>query len=175
MKKPFLRQVAEIYASQEAGSLSDYCFVFPNKRSATFFSHFLAESLDKPVLAPATTTISEFVASFSPYVEANRYEQLFTLFNAYNSQPGVEIDFDHFLFWGEMLINDFNDVDRYLVSPEALFVNVRKLREISSNYLTPEQQKVIERFWGDQSPHSYVEHFWNHLEYGDETSGNKLK
>ena len=69
MKKPFLRQVAEIYASQEAGSLSDYCFVFPNKRSATVFSHFLAESLDKPVLAPATsrqTAMNSFSLSSTP-------------------------------------------------------------------------------------------------------------
>ena len=95
MKKPFLRQVAEIYASQEAGSLSDYCFVFPNKRSATFFSHFLAESLDKPVLAPATTTISEFVASFSPYVEANRYEQLFTLFKCHIFSPDTILPYQH--------------------------------------------------------------------------------
>ena len=133
MNTPFLKQVARVYASNERDSLLDYCFVFPNKRSATFFSSFLDEELDSAALAPATMTISDFVASFSDKIEANRYEQLFTLFNEYSRLPEVDIDFDRFLFWGEMLISDFNDVDRYLVDPKALFVNVKRLKEISAN------------------------------------------
>ncbi|MCM1349381.1 MAG: PD-(D/E)XK nuclease family protein [Firmicutes bacterium] len=166
---PFLQQVARVYARNETENLLDYCFVFPNKRSATFFSWYLDKELKGTVMMPAAITISDFVASLSPLVEANRYEQLFTLFCEYRKLPGVDIDFDRFLFWGEMLINDFNDVDRYLVDPKALFVNVKRLREISSNYLTPEQLRVIERFWGEQAPHQHVEHFWRHLDYGDTT------
>lgn len=174
MNTPFLRQVARIYAQHESESLLDYCFVFPNKRSATFFTSFLNEELTDETFAPATMTISDFVASFSDMVEANRYEQLFTLYSAYRRLPDVDVDFDRFLFWGEMLISDFNDVDRYLVDPKALFVNVKRLKEISSNYLTPEQQKVIERFWGEKTPWEHVEHFWKHLDYNDE-AGNKTK
>lgn len=173
---PFLKQVAQAYINEERENLIDYCFVFPNKRSATFFGSFLSELSPGEIIEPATTTISDFVASLSPYVEANRYEQLFTLYNEYVSLPDVDIDFDRFLFWGEMLIIDFNDVDRYLVDPEKLFVNVKKLREISSNYLTPEQIEIIEQFWGEQSPHQHVERFWNHIDYGDSSdSNNKSK
>lgn len=172
--KPFLQYVAETYAANESENLIDYCFVFPNKRSSTFFASFLAKAIGSNTLAPATMTISDLVTALSPRTEANRYEQLFTLFNAYTSQPGVEIDFDRFLFWGEMLLNDFNDVDRYLVDPKALFVNVRRLREISSTYLTPEQTEIIERFWGEQSPHEHIEHFWKHIDYGD-SSGSRAK
>lgn len=172
--KPFLRQVAEAYVANEAENLMDYCFVFPNKRSATFFSSFLSPTETTDMIAPETMTITDFVASFSPLVEANRYEQLFTLYTAYSRQPDVDIDFDRFLFWGEMLINDFNDVDRYLVDPEALFVNIKRLREISANYLSKEQLAVIERFWGEQSPHQHVEHFWNHLDYGDSAARSKF-
>lgn len=173
---PFLKQVAQVYIKEECENLIDYCFVFPNKRSATFFGSFISELAPGQLIEPATTTISDFVASLSPYVEANRYEQLFTLYNEYINLPDVDIDFDRFLFWGEMLISDFNDVDRYLVNPEKLFVNVKKLREISSNYLTPEQIEIIEQFWGEQSPHQHVERFWNHIDYGDDTdSRNRSK
>ncbi|MDE6488169.1 MAG: PD-(D/E)XK nuclease family protein, partial [Paramuribaculum sp.] len=172
--KPFLQQVAEIYAANESDNLVDYCFVFPNKRSSTFFTSFIASATGHNIIAPATMTISDLATALSPQIEANRYEQLFTLFNSYTSQPGVEIDFDRFLFWGEMLLNDFNDVDRYLVDPKALFVNVKRLREISSTYLTPEQSEIIERFWGEQSPHEHIEHFWKHLDYGDNT-GSKAR
>lgn len=173
-KIPFLKQVANVYALNEADSLMDYCFVFPNKRSATFFASFLSEIMPRASIMPDIITISDFIASLSPLVEANRYEQLFTLYKEYSNQPDIEIEFDRFLFWGEMLISDFNDVDRYLINPEQLFGNVKKLKEISTNYLSAEQEKVIERFWGERTPAAHVEHFWNHLDY-DDKKGSKTK
>lgn len=173
--KPFLRQVANIYATHETDNLMDYCFVFPNKRSATFFKHFLQQELNGSNIFPEITTISQFVADFSPLVEANRYEQLFTLFGEYRKLPGVDVDFDRFLFWGEMLISDFNDVDRYLVDAKTLFVNLIRLREISSNYLTPEQIEIINRYWGEQRPHDYVDRFWSHIDHtGDNPHHQKF-
>lgn len=167
---PFLKQVASIYATNEPESLSDYCFVFPNKRSATFFAHFLHQTIGKqPIFMPGITNISEFVSSFSDLQEATRYDLLFTLFDEYRKIPGVDVDFDQFLFWGEMLLSDFNDVDRYLVDPDALFVNVKRLREISSNFLTEDQLEVIRRFWGEERTRDTVERFWNHIDY----EGNK--
>ena len=114
---PFLKQVAGIYAANERDNLIDYCFVFPNKRSATFFGHFMAEELGASALLPEITDISAFVASFSDLTEAGRYDMLFTLFDCYRRLPEYtgEVEFDHFLFWADMLISDFNDVDRYLV------------------------------------------------------------
>lgn len=161
---PFLQQVASVYADREAAALYSYCFVFPNKRSGTFFANFLKRELPAGSMFPRIMTISEFVGELSDATEANRYEQLFTLYNEYCLQPGVDVDFDRFLFWGEMLIGDFNDVDRYLVDAEALFVNVKRLREISANYLTEEQLEVIRRYWGEERPGEYIDRFWNHID-----------
>lgn len=47
-----------------------------------------------------------------------------------------------------MLLSDFDDVDRYLVDPSALFVNVKRFREIRANYLTEDQLRIIGRYWG---------------------------
>lgn len=164
---PFLRQVADIYASREADRIHSYCFVFPNKRSAAFFRHHLEEALSAAVLMPEITTITDFVAEFSPLTEANRYEQLFTLYDEYRKQPGVDVDFNKFVFWGDMLMNDFNDVDRYLVDPKSIFINVKRLKEISANYLTEKQISVIKRYWGVQLPFNDPDHLWNHIEYAD--------
>lgn len=168
---PFLQQVARAYAVREADSLPDFCFVFPNKRSATFFTHFLKEELAGHCgILPEVTNITDFVASFSDLSEANRYDQLFTLFDEYRKMPDADADFDKFVFWGDMLISDFNDVDRYLVDADALFVNVKRLREISSNYLTDEQREVIRRYWGEERGSEETERFWNHLEKEDKTN-----
>ncbi len=164
---PFLSQVAHAYATRESDNLYRYCFVFPNKRSAAFFRHYLEKCVTRGTMMPAITTISEFVSDLSPLTEANRYEQLFTLYDEYRKQPDVEVDFNRFVFWGDMLINDFNDVDRYLVDPKSIFINIKRLREISSNYLTEKQISVIKRFWGIQLPLNDPEHLWNHIEYAD--------
>lgn len=173
--KPFLKQVAEAYARNESDNLIDYCFVFPNKRSTAFFKKFIDEALPSPHFLPEITTISRFVAELSPLTDASRYEQLFILYNEYRKLSADISDFDQFLFWGEMLINDFNDVDMYLVDPEALFVNVKRLREINSNYLTPEQLEIIRRYWGDERPAEYVNQFWSHIHYETESHPTQNK
>lgn len=162
---PFLRQVAGVYAANELNKLQDYCFVFPNKRSGVFFTHYLAAEADgQPFLMPEIATIAEVTRSFSALTEAPRLDQLFILYNEYRSLSGENVaDFDRFLFWGEMLLNDFNDVDLYLVDPHKLFVNLQRFREVSANYLTEEQVEIINRYWGEKFVHSSPDEFWNHI------------
>lgn len=166
---PFLQRVAEIYAVNEPELLQKCCFVFPNKRSATFFTRYLEAYLTPPALLPATTSISQLVADISPLVEASHYDRLFILYNQYIRITKEPVDFDRFIYWGEMLLADFDDVDRYLVDADALFVNVKRFREISSNYLTPEQLRIISRFWEGSHMEDLsgeVLRFWQHTESG---------
>lgn len=162
---PFLRQVAAVYAANESGNLQDYCFVFPNKRSGVFFTHYLAAEADgRPFLMPEIATIAEVTRSFSALTEAPRLDQLFILYNEYRALSGKNVaDFDRFLFWGEMLLSDFNDVDLYLVDPHKLFVNLQRFREVSANYLTEEQIEIINRYWGEKFVHTSPDEFWNHI------------
>ncbi|HBE39910.1 MAG TPA: hypothetical protein DDW27_01650, partial [Bacteroidales bacterium] len=62
--------------------------------------------------------------------------------------------FDEFYFWGDMLLNDFDDVDKYLADPSAVFRNVRDLKKIDEEFggLTPEQAEIITRFWTNVNP-----------------------
>lgn len=167
-RRPLLEQVAAVYAANEPQAVERTCFVFPNKRSATFFRHYMSRKL--PGVTPVTSTITAFVAEFSAHAEASRYDQLFVLYNEYrrlaaeHAQPDDKVlEFDTFIFWGEMLLGDFDDVDRYLADPDALFVNVERFKEISSSYLSGEQLAAIRRFWGDEVPEHTPEQFWNHM------------
>ncbi len=162
----FLEQVAEAYCGNEIENLIDYCFVFPNKRSCRFFADALSRyGHDKTFVRPEIVPINEFVAGFSPeMVEATRYEQLFILYNEYSRLSQDIEDFDRFRFWGEMLLNDFSDVDSYMADAAQLFTNVKRLREINANYLTPEQLEVIERFWGEIPTGYNPDEFWTHLD-----------
>lgn len=162
--KPFLKQVAEVYCVNERDNLLDYCFVFPNKRSSVFFARYLEQAMaGHQFIMPQLISMSDFVASFSDKVEATRYQQLFTLYNCYDRLSGDIADFDRFHFWGEMLLSDFNDVDSYMVDAGQLFVNVSRLKEINSNYFTPEQLDIIKRYWGEVPQGFDPEEFWRHV------------
>lgn len=171
---PFLQQVASAYVSNELSNLADYCFVFPNKRSGVFFRHYLTtEAEGRTFIMPEIGTIAEVTTRFSSLTEAPRIDQLFILYDEYrkicaetagdSDDDGSIVDFDQFIFWGEMLLNDFNDVDLYLVDPHKLFINLKRFREVSANYLTDEQIDIINRYWGEQFVHRSPDEFWNHL------------
>lgn len=148
--EPFLKKIARTYLQEEKGSLYDCCFVFPNRRSGTFFKQYLTEEIKgNDLIFPEITTITDFIGKITHLVEANRVEQLFLMYEEYLKLAGQSIDFDQFLYWGDMVLNDFNDVDRYLVNARELFKNIRDYRDINANYLTKEQQKVISEFWGE--------------------------
>lgn len=162
---PFLSSIANKYIKHEADNLLDYCFVFPNKRSGVFFEKYLSEyAANRHILFPKIATISDLINDFSGEVDASRYEQLFLLYNTYKSLSSDITDFDQFQFWGDMILNDFNDVDKYLVDAKQLFINIRHLKEINSNYLTPEQIEIINKYWGENRPIEPVDKFWAHLD-----------
>lgn len=162
--EPFLRQVARAYVTHEATKLVDYAFIFPNKRSGVFFRHYLMElAKGMPIFLPAITTIAEVIGEFSESVEASRLDQLFTLYNEYCRLSPESDDFDRFLYWGEMILSDFNDVNRDLVDHEKLFVNLKRYKEVSANYLTPEQEEILSRYWGAEFVRTSPDRFWEHL------------
>lgn len=175
---PFLKCVAKAYAENN-GDLSEYCFLFPNKRSGTFFLKYLKEECgEKPMISPQVTAISDFVENLSGYCVASNIDLLFTLYDAYrnyssqnSSQTTAKKDcekdgyeeFELFRRWGETVIGDFNLVDQYMVDPEEIFKNVKDFKEITSNFLTDEQKEIIEKYFG-QPATGGSDDFWRDFE-----------
>lgn len=105
---------------------------------------------------PPITTINELFGLFSTRHVIDRIALLFRLFLVYSdkSRRREQETFDQFVFWGDMLLSDFDDVDKYLVDADKLFSNVRDLKEIDARFagLTEEQIKVIKSFWHSFRP-----------------------
>lgn len=167
---PFLLQVAKVYVEKEAQNLANYTFVFPNKRSGVFFTNYITQIVEDAIILPKIATISDFIYEFSTGIEASRMELMFILYDEYckiilerTSSDSQIVEFDKFQFWAEMILNDFNDVDKYLVDAKQLFQNVKRLKEISSNFLTEEQIKVINQYWGETRLPDSITSFWKHI------------
>ena len=152
--KPFLYKIAEIFHEQYGDRLYTCTFVFPNRRAGIFFQKYLAEIAGKPLFSPSMLTIQELFESLSPYRAGEKIEMLVLLYDLYGKISGSSESFDDFLYWGEMLLNDFNDVDKYLVDARDLFRNVYDYRSLDDDmsHLSDQQVEAIRRFWSHFMP-----------------------
>ncbi len=151
---PFLYKTAELFYSHYGNELYRYTFVFPNRRAGFFFQKYLAEIAAKPLFSPSIVTIQELFASLSPYRPADKIKMLVMLYDYFGKVSGSDESFDDFLYWGEMLLNDFNDVDKYMADAKQLFRNVQDLRSMDDDltHLTEKQIEAIRRFWTNFMP-----------------------
>ncbi len=149
----FLAGCAKYITQKHAHHLHEICLVFPNRRAGVFFSSYLQNEIDKPVIAPAITTIGELFAGYSNYFQAEKLQLISLLFDEFRKQTQTTETFDQFYFWGEILLADFNDIDRYFVDARDLFTNIADLKEIDHvfDYLTDEQKAALEQFWGSMA------------------------
>ncbi|NDP22107.1 MAG: PD-(D/E)XK nuclease family protein [Paludibacter sp.] len=150
----FLYRIAQTYYSEYKESISDFTFVFPNRRAGLFFQRYISEIAQKPIFSPEILTINECFSLASSWQTADRLSNLFKLYNIYKELSGSDETFDSFVFWGEMLLSDFEDVDKYRVDAKQLFTNITELKQIDQifNVFTEKQIEAIRQFWSNFIP-----------------------
>lgn len=148
----FLRQVADHYLALP--DISGRCFIFPNRRSLSFFRKFLADAVRErksgAIIAPRMYTVNDFFYHVAGASVTDRVNLLIRLYDIYRKLYRNAEPLDDFIFWGDLLLADFNDVDKYLADPKGLFANVSDFRSIQDtySYLSDTQRKAIEDFLG---------------------------
>ncbi len=116
----FLERIARELYSEHGNNLSSHCLVFPNRRAGLFFMKYLAAEIEKPVWTPAIMTINDLFRSLSALQPAENEILLFELYKVYRKIRKSGESFDDFYFWGDMLLNDFDDIDKYLVDASKI-------------------------------------------------------
>ncbi len=148
----FLEAVAKRYV--DYGPLDRVCFVFPNRRSGTFFKRYLGIEAKRPVFVPHVLTIDELFSRIAGKEETKEKPRLlFILYEEYvrlmpRPEGASPEPFDQFIFWGDILLSDFDDIDKYRVDVEKLLINLRDFKSISAgdSFLSSEQRNAIATF-----------------------------
>lgn len=178
----FLNAIATGYLRDP--ELLHYTFVFPNMRSRRYFKERLeAGGVEAHKASSLCLTLIQMVEESAKMRKTGNERLLYILYRAYcnvwqrgNRNADVE-PFDRFRFWGKMLLNDFNDVDRAMADPKEIFRNVEDYKEIQAFYLTDTQKRIIRDYWGDdpywnsalEQQHADDEvPFWNHVNPANE-------
>lgn len=146
---PILKQAARHYFA--VGDMEHTCFIFPNRRARSFFSKYLGEevALKRTVMAaPLMTTMNDFFYHVQGASSTDKVSLLLELYDQYKALNPKAESLDDFIFWGDVILSDFDDVDKYLVNPGHLFTNVAEFKGIQDtySYLTDTQRAAIERF-----------------------------
>jgi CRISPR/Cas system-associated exonuclease Cas4 (RecB family) len=156
--EPFLKLVAKDIFNRFGETMHDITIVFPNRRSILYFNKYLSQIVNKPVWAPQCVTISAYIQSFSELQKADDLLLLFDLYAVYCKIRNSNETFDNFYYWGELMLSDFDDIDKYLVDAQNLFQNLSALKNINEqfSYLDDQQIEAIQQFWKnfDQSKSS---------------------
>ena len=145
----FLQLVAQDLHQKIGNDLSRVAIVFPNKRASLFFNEHLAAQSDRPLWSPAYVSISELFRQLSPWKLGDPIRLVCELYKVFREETRSEETLDDFYFWGELLISDFDDVDKNLVDADRLFSNLQDLKNIMDDYdfLDSEQEEAIRQFF----------------------------
>ncbi len=144
----FIRLVAKDLISRFGINLRDVMVVFPNKRAGLFMDQQIAAVSGRPVWAPRYRTISELFDSLSDFTRCDDILSVCELYRVYAELVPEPEPFDRFYGWGEIMLSDFDDIDKHLADAHKLFSNILSIKELSRNdYLTPHQEEVLKQFF----------------------------
>ncbi|WP_033148640.1 PD-(D/E)XK nuclease family protein [Prevotella sp. P6B1] len=168
--KSFLEHVAEDLLSRYGTNLSRVAVVFPNKRASLFLNEHLARLAQKPLWSPAYITISDLFRSHSKLQVADPILLVCELHRVFTACTGIDETLDHFYGWGQLLLSDFDDLDKNMAPADKVLANLRDIHELDdTSYLTPEQREMIKRFFSNFSEEHNSElkerflHLWSHI------------
>jgi len=143
--KSFISQTAGIIYKNHGTNLTGILVVFPSKRAGYYFRRELAALIDKPVWSPAVISINEFISKYSGYDTADYLTLLFELYDAYSKFLPDET-YDSFYTWGDMLLKDFDVIDKYNVDASKLFKVIKDEKEIEAAFPL-EAREQLSAFW----------------------------
>jgi len=148
----FLDRLVSHILLNHGRNLNVICIVLPTKRAGVFVQKSLASQLSKTLWAPRIITINDFIKEHSEEIIPDQLVNLFELYDVYktiereNAEP-----FHQFAKWGEALLADFNEIDRYMVDTVQFFSNLTSIQEIENwsfnvQELSDGQKKYLD-FW----------------------------
>lgn len=148
MSKTFQHEIAEKLYGKYGDDISSLHILFPSRRARLFFNDALASVATHPLWQPSWLTIDDLIEEITGLHKADKIRLITELYKIYAEYHPYET-FDKFYFWGEMLLADFDMIDKYMLDADMLLRNIEQIKELETDisYLTPEQLKII-AFWG---------------------------
>jgi len=147
-------------------NLSDCVFILPNKRSGLFLKEAISSTIEKNIFSPDILPIDDFITSLSGLSKISNTELLFEFYSVYklNTHTQEQNEFEDFIKWARILLNDFDDIDRELANSDAVFNYLQAINDLDHWSLDEDKTSIVENymsFWKDIK--KYYSQLSNHL------------
>ncbi len=164
----FIKRAAGLVYERHKENLKSVAVIFPSRRAGLYFRKELSALIENPVWSPAVFSLNDFVSKHSELDTADTLTLVFELYESYSKYLETE-SFDEFYPWGEMLLKDFDVIDKYMVDADLLFKSIKDEKEIEQAFPI-EAAEQAELFWESiiklQKKNEYKDKFieiWSHL------------
>ena len=149
MQQTFLGEVARSLYNQYGDDISSLTIVLPSQRARLFFSDEISRLIKRPIWQPEYMSMDDIMRQATSYETAEKVRTITELYKVYSQYH--DESFDKFYFWGEMLLSDFDLIDKYMIDADTLFRNLCDIKELEADlsYLTPEMRKITHAFWSN--------------------------
>ena len=147
-------------------NLSDCVFILPNKRAGLFLKEAISTTIEKNIFSPDILPIDDFITSLSGLSKISNTELLFEFYSVYklNTHTQEQNEFEDFIKWARILLNDFDDIDRELADSNAVFNYLQAINDLDHWSLDEDKTSIVENymsFWKDIK--KYYSQLSNHL------------
>jgi hypothetical protein len=163
----FLDKIAQVLIENYSGKLTNTIVVLPNKRAKIFLIEALKNRVEINILSPKIISIEEFVQEIASIRAIDPIELLFEFYEVYLSiteKPNQQ-SFDLFANWAKTLLQDFNEIDRYLLEPNHVLSYLKDIEDIKKWGIEVENKtQLLEKyidFW--KLLPNYYQSLYNHL------------
>ncbi|NQY29287.1 MAG: PD-(D/E)XK nuclease family protein [Flavobacteriaceae bacterium] len=152
----------------DSSAISESVFVLPSKRAGVFLKKELSKYYQTTFFLPKIISIEEFIEDVSGLTTSSNLETLFTFYNVYASIIPDELkeSFESFSKWGQILLHDFNEIDRYGIDAKDFFSNLSNIKQIENWSPSEEPTTLIK---------NYLDFWRNSYQYYDKLQSELLQ
>ena len=167
IESTFLDQIAKVIIEDYSNDLSNTVVILPNKRAKIFLIEALKNQIEKNIICPKIISIEDFIQEISAIRSIDSIELVFEFYEVYLKLTDVKSQqsFDLFANWAKMLLQDFNEIDRYLLDSNHVLSYLKDIEDIKKWGIEVENKtKLLENyidFW--KLLPNYYQTLYNHL------------
>ncbi|KDN55153.1 PD-(D/E)XK nuclease family protein [Flavobacterium seoulense] len=128
----FLDKIAQVLIEKYSEKLANTIVVLPNKRAKIFLIEALKKQVDKNIFAPKIISIEDFIQDIAKIRAIDPIELLFEFYEVYLSvtDKSNQQSFELFANWAKTLLQDFNEIDRYLLDSTHVLSYLKDIEDI---------------------------------------------
>ncbi len=145
----FLDKLASVIIDKYLKNLSNTIIVLPNKRAKIFLIEALKKQVSNNILSPEIIAIEDFIQDISNIRTIDPIELLFEFYQVYLSitDKKNQQEFELFANWAKTLLQDFNEIDRYLLDPNHVLSYLKDIEDIKKWGIEVENKtKLLENY-----------------------------